>query len=148
MIAKFGLVLLAVSIALCGGCTNNNIDASGELAPQAKPPIADVPMPMGFTFEEARSRHNVSPGGIKFIDHVYTGPAEKFAVARFFRKQMPLSGWQARPEVLAQGIMTLEFEKEADTCRVVLTDAGMFKDHTEIQIQLYPHGRTDSGPRK
>lgn len=147
MNVRIGLALLSVSVALAGGCTNSNVDASGELIPQARPAIEDVPMPMGFKFDDSRSRNFVAPG-MRVIDHVYTGSGDKFAVARFYRKQMAAGGWLVRPETNAQGVVTLEFEKETDICRVILEDAGMFKNNTEIKIQVYPHGRANSGPRK
>ncbi len=138
-------VLLAVVFGLIAGCNGSKTAATEptgpveELAAQARTPIPDVPMPVKFKYRDNKSRSFTVPG-IRFVDHVYTGPSEKFAVARFFRKQMPLSGWARKSETQAQGIVTQEFDKEGETCRVILSNHGLFGG-TEVKVQLYPSGR-------
>jgi hypothetical protein len=151
--ARMGLWLAALSLAAVG-CTpsssaNNSggSNAGGSVSPDlpalASPMVPDVPVPAGFKWDQGKSQNSATPG-VRVISHIYKGSAEKFAVASFYRKQMPVSGWVLRADNFDQKIVTLEFEKEAESCRVILSDSGLFGG-TEVLVRLYPNG---GGPRK
>ncbi len=150
---RMGLLLAALACAAVG-CTpsssSNNSggssaapSASPDLPALANPTVPDVPVPAGFKWDQSKSQNSATPG-VRVISHIYKGSSEKFAVARFYRKQMPISGWALRADTFDQGIVTLGFEKEAESCRVILSDSGIFGG-TEILVRLYPNG---GGPRK
>ncbi len=157
MIARGSLfwVLLAAA-GLAVGC-NGSGGAGGpaaaapadatELAAEATPAIPDVPLPLGFKYVENRSYSSAAPG-VRMIVHVYEGPKDKFAVARFYRKQMPLSGWQIKNETDVLAVKTLEFTKESESCRITLQDGGLFTK-TEVRVHVFPGtGSRDGSYRK
>jgi hypothetical protein len=153
---KGNLSLLRLALALlaacwAGGCTKPvSTDASGapvdpkELQAKASPAFVEVPMPVGFKYDEDRSRSATWPGG-EYIDHFYTGSSDRFEVARFYRKQMPLSGWLAKPEDQSGGgIITQEYDRQGKTCRVRISNAGVFTG-TEIHVTVFPNPQA-AGP--
>jgi hypothetical protein len=151
MNGKLGWVwALAAGACLVAGCPGPNAGApngsgngalvdSTELAAQARPPIPDVPMPVDFRYVEDRSYSWAAPGA-RTIVHVYHGPKDKFAVARFFRKQMPLAGWGLVNESDGWSVKTMDFTKANEICRITLQDGGLFVK-TEVRVQVGP------GPR-
>lgn len=145
--ARLGLMLAAVVCVAVGcnsGAGSNPSPGGGphELQQQANPPVLDLPLPMGFKYDESKATARQEPG-MRIINHVYQGSDDKYSVARFYRKQMPVMGWNIRFESLDKGVLTLEFEKEAETCRIELKDSGWFGG-TEIVARVYPN----AAPRK
>ena len=63
-----------------------------ELAATSSPPVPDLPVPQGFRLDESRSRTFASAGS-RYVDHVYEGNADKYTIARFYKRQMPISRW-------------------------------------------------------
>ena len=110
-----------------------------ELVGLARPPIADLPVPLGFSLRESKSR-NFTAAGARYIDHVYNGSADKFAVARFYKRQMPISRWTMVTDMFVQGDIMLDFEKDTERCRVTITDGGLFNS-TVIKVALWTSGR-------
>jgi hypothetical protein len=146
MNGKLGLAMaLAAAACLAAGCPGPGSAGNGalvdatELAAQARPPIPDVPMPVGFRYIEDRSYSWAGPG-VRTIIHVYHGPKDKFAVARFFWKQMPLAGWQKMDESDGWSVKTMRFAKDTETCHITLQDGPMFVK-TEVRVQVVPGGR-------
>lgn len=145
--------LLCVCLAALGGCAKEQtIDASsgaprevdaagGELVGQSRPPVLDVPVPVGFTLDEGQSR-NYNLAGARLVDHVYRGGADKFAVKRFYERQMPTYRWTMVTAVFAQGDMTLDFERDCDRCRIAISTGGLFQ-RTTIRVYLQTTGRID-----
>jgi len=139
-----GLVLLA-------GCNNqpNTVDTSGgayrevstpvQLVAQARPPILDLPVPIGFRLDETRSR-NFAAAGARYVDHLYRGSGDKFAVARFYKRHMPISRWVLVTDMFVQGDIMLDFEKESERCRIIISQGGLFNNCT-IKVQLWTTGR-------
>lgn len=140
--------VLALSMAslalLAAGCpstssTSTGATASGdptELAAQARPPILDVPVPVGFRYVDKES-YNFAAPGVRMLVHTYRGSGEKYAVRRFFHKQVPLAGWAYTTEGNSQGVITMDFQKEGEICRVTISEGG-FWDKTEIKVHVYP----------
>jgi hypothetical protein len=145
-------MMLGLAAALAAGCTNQgSAGPSGaapadpsELQPKANPTIADVPIPVDFRYIGDRSLDSVAPG-IRVIYYVFRGNKDNLAVARFFRKQMPLSGWQIRGEQGALGVKTMEFGKESEICRIVIQDGPLF-DKTEVRVNIFPVGHPGEAP--
>jgi hypothetical protein len=110
-----------------------------ELVSMSRPPIADLPVPVGFDLAESRSR-NLAAAGARFVDHVYTGRADKFAVGRFYKRLMPINRWALVTDKFVQGEIQLDFEKDAERCQVTITD-GSFFGTTVVKIAVMPSGR-------
>lgn len=144
-----GLVAAALLVALvgCGG-SDTTMSSSGapagagpmpELVGLARPPIPDLPVPDDFSLDEGKSR-SFAAAGARYIDHVYKGSADKFAVARFYKRQMPISRWALVTDMFVQGNIMLDFEKATERCRVTVTEGGLFNS-TVVKIALWTSGR-------
>ncbi len=155
--------IIAVSavalLLLAAGCSQSRtVDASGgaprevqtipELVAQSRPPIPDLPVPIGFSLKESKSR-DFAAAGARYVDHVYRGGDDRFAVARFYKRQMPIARWTLVTSLFVQGEVMLDFEKETERCRVVITKGGLFH-RTDVKVQLWTSGQiqTASAQRK
>lgn len=130
----FGL-LMSVAALATAGCQS---DAGGELGAQARSPLSDVPQPDGFELVELRSRSWRS-GQNRFVDHMYEGRRDKFAVSRFYEKQMPIGGWAMESSQFLQGRGTMDFVKGEERCRITYYDEGLGK--TAILVAIWPMDR-------
>lgn len=140
-----GLVLLLTG---CGGSSEKMETTSGgyrevappiELIAQANPPIHDMPIPIGFKLDENRSR-NFSAAGARYVDHLYKGNADKWVVARFYKRQMPTNRWTFVTDIFAQGDIRLDFERETERCQIIIGKGSLFNP-TYIKVQLWTTGR-------
>ena len=150
------LVALCMVVAGCSG-SGQSVGPSGppgtvgpmpELMGQARPPIPDLPVPMDFDLDEDKSR-NFAAAGARYVDHVYKGRADKFAVARFYKRQMPISRWTLVTDMFIQGDIMLDFEKDTERCRIMVTD-GSLLHRTRIKVAMWTSGRirTPTGARR
>jgi hypothetical protein len=128
-------MFVGVAALAMAGCQG---DGGGELGAQARSPLPDVPLPDGFSLVELRSRSWRS-GESRFVDHLYEGRRDKFAVSRFYEKQMPLSGWSMESSQFLQGRGTMDFVKGAERCRITYYDSGL--GETAILIAIWPMDR-------
>jgi len=151
------ILMLLMSPALAGGCNNNQtIDRTGgaprqvepmmELVARSRPPIPDLPVPIGYKLDEGKSR-NFAAAGARYIDHLYKGKADKFAVARFYKRQMPINRWTLVTDMFVQGNVVMEFEKQIERCNVTITDGSIFHP-TYIKVQLWTSGRIETPGEK
>jgi len=120
------------------------VEASTLLIAQSRPPIPDLPIPVGFSLNEGKSR-SFAAAGARYVDHVYDGSDNKFAVARFYKRQMPINRWTLVTDMFVQGDIMLDFEKELERCRIIIADGGMFNP-TVIKVQLWTSGRIQPPP--
>ncbi len=139
-----------MALTMCVGCQNEAtaIDASTgaprqappvtELVARSRPPIADLPIPIGFKIDERNSR-DYSPGGGRFVDHKYKGSAPKLAVKRFYERQMPVSRWVRTMTKFVRGEISLDFEKETERCRITISDGSWFTK-TAIRVEIWTVG--------
>ena len=145
-----GLVLAAWLVLLSAGCGESEKleTTSGgyrevappiELIAQARPPIHDMPIPIGFKLDEGRSR-NFTAAGARYVDHLYKGSANKWVVARFYKRQMPTERWTFVTDIFAQGNISLDFERETERCQVTIGKGSLFNP-TYIKVQLWTTGR-------
>ena len=133
------------SLYVLGGCAGNGevvSDESGErrpmlkeLAARPKPPILDLPVPLGFDLDEGASR-SADSGVARFVDHVYKGRADKFAIARFYKKSLPPNEWMLIMETFSVGELKLEFERPGERLFVFITNGGWLSS-TRIKLQLW-----------
>lgn len=152
MNGKLAWTLVLGAAGLLAGCPSSSTEpgngpAPTELAPMAIPPIPEVPLPVGFRLIEDRSLSMIRPG-VQMIAHTYRGPADKYAVRRFYWKQMPLSGWVRRSENDVHSVAVMDWDKEGGDCRITIQDGGLF-DKTEIKIEVHTIEKAaPGGPRK
>jgi len=109
-----------------------------ELVAMNRPPISDLPIPIGFDLKEGKSR-NFTAAGARYVDHVYRGSPDKFAVGRFYKRQMPINRWTLVTDMFVQGDIMLDFEKDTERCRITITD-GSFGS-TVVKVALWTSGR-------
>ncbi len=148
------IILMAASLTVSAGCNNNkSVTASDDpydlgtqlILPDPNPKIPDVPLPMGFELVEKRSRH-FSAGDSRYIDHVYKGDADKFSVARFYRRYMPNTRWEIVTDRFLQGTLTLVFHKGPEECTISITgDDGLFRA-THVMVQVLWTGEHLASP--
>ena len=145
------MLLLALSAALAGcggssgpaGVATDGPSAVGpipELVAMRRPPIEDLPVPIGFYLEEGKSR-NFSAAGARYIDHAMKGRADKFAVGRFYKRQMPISRWTLVTDMFVQGDIVLDFEKDTERCRINVSEGGGLFGSTRVKIAVWTSGR-------
>ncbi|MGA2266519.1 MAG: hypothetical protein ABSH10_08850 [Phycisphaerae bacterium] len=144
-----GMMLIALAVAAAAGCnrqTENEPSSSSngppsppELAAMTRPPIPDLPVPVGFDLDQKYSR-NLAAAGIRWVDHLYKGSPDKFAVARFYRRQMPINRWTLVTEMFSTGSLKLDFEKQNERCHITVSDGSLFNP-TYIRVELWTAGR-------
>ena len=134
-------VWMLVSVAAVAGC-----QTPGELRPQAKPVIADVPWPEGFSYDDARSRSD-SAGGVRFIDHQYKGQCSKFDVQRFYDKHMVANQWAPVRNQSLQGDIWMIFRKGNELCMISITDAT-WPSKACVRVLVMNVGWADEMPRR
>jgi hypothetical protein len=155
MSTKWIVAVLSAVMWACGCTKTETIDASSgaprqmnaapDLVAQSRPPIPDVPMPVGFELDQGKSR-NFAAAGQRYVDHLYKGGSDKYAVARFYKRQMPVSRWTLVTDMFAQGNITLDFEKQTERCRITVYDGSLLHP-TKVKVQLWSFGKvtTPSG---
>lgn len=150
-------IAIALSnLCVLGGCGGNGevvSDESGEprpvlkeLAARPNPPILDLPVPLGFDLDEGASR-SADSGVARFVDHVYRGRADKFAIARFYKKSLPPNEWILIMETFTTGEYRLDFERPGERLSVFITSGGWFGS-TKIKLQLWTSELTSQPPGK
>lgn len=142
--------LLAATLSALAGCSESGSSSSAglggsttmgpvpEVVAMGRPPIADMPVPIGFSLNEGKSR-NFSAAGARYVDHVYKGSADKFAVGRFYKSQMPINRWALVTDMFVQGDIMLDFEKDTERCRVTITDGNW--GSTVVKVAMWTSGR-------
>ena len=149
---------LALQLSGCNGKTSSG-QAPGqqpsqampllELPRRANPPVADVPIPIDFEEDMARNRL-LHTGMGRFVDHLYKGRAERYAVVRFFKREMPVSRWTEVTYMQTRGEHALEFEKGTERCRIRIYKGSWFHP-TYIEVRVWTVGRIEppgAGPAK
>lgn len=154
--------LLAAGLALTGcsgfpgGSDGSSSEDSGNgkpkaieptggsgLVAQSEPPVADLPVPLGFKLDEARSR-DFEAGDVRFVDHVYRGQsAGKEAVARFYRRQMVNKGWNLRSSRMVRGVIEQKYDKGDENCDVSIRNHNptLGRSFVEVTLNLYTTGQ-------
>ena len=151
-------ICLAGILVFTAGCNNNSgtVDTSAgaprqappftQLIAQGRPPVPDLPVPLGFKLDEGRSR-DYSVAGARFVDHLYKGRADKFAIKRFYERQMPINRWVLSTAMFAGGDVMLDFEKDTERCRVTVTSGGLLR-RKRIKVRLWTSGPIQSPTQK
>jgi len=139
-------VVAAAAVAVLAGCqeqqqieTGSKTPVEGDDVPglvaQAYPPVPDLPVPIGFKLHEKRSR-NQSAAGVRFVDHLYRGRADKYDLQRFYKQQMRISRWTLTVDTFTQGQITMDFQKANERCWIVISEGDFFHP-THVKIQVF-----------
>ena len=155
-------LLAATAWLFAGGCNGSSQSTSNpparaemgsELVAQVKPPIPDLPVPVSFSLNEDESR-SIASAGMRFVEHVYVGKPDKYAVKRFYMARMPENRWVLINDVIASGEVRLEFEKDGrgERCTLIIGEnsgIGSVFSPTRIKATVQTVGRveTPAGPR-
>jgi len=80
------------------------------------------------------------------VDHSYLGASSRYAVSRFYRRQMPVNRWELVSDRFRQGTVYLDFRRDTETCRIVIGDGTWLKG-TRIQATILPSGQSPAEAR-
>jgi len=147
-LAQIAVLIIAVA-TFSAGCSNStrSVGANGtpgavpavpDLVARGRPPIPDLPVPIGFKLDENKSV-DYAVAGARFVNHKYKGNAEKLEVKRFYERQMPISRWTLTTAMFASGDVVLDFEKDVERCRVTITKGSLFHN-IYVHMRLWTSG--------
>ncbi len=127
--------------ALGPGCGPQAAEPMRLMARQ-RPPISDLPVPMGFRILEDESEDAYTGRRRLYVRHVYAGSGESFAVRNFYRDRMPQYKWQLVNSVYAAGTHTMVFQKGQESCTVAISRSkSAWKSGIRVQIIIMPEER-------
>ena len=113
------------------------------LIPQSRPPVADLPVPIGFAIVESMSR-SFESSGARYVDHTYQGRADKFDVERFARENLVHKGWRLRSSQMVRGDFELKLEKASELLDVTIRgeERPILGHSTTLRYNLQTAGRS------
>ena len=139
---RTALTTLALSLATAAlsGCGLGG-HSSGPLFADARSPITDVPVPVGFGMGD-KSRAGTE-NNQRVVDHYYTGKDQILPVVAFYKEQMPKHGWKlddGYPDQISGKEIVLRYSHEKpttkpETCTITVTSRTF---DTAIRIKLDP----------
>lgn len=134
-IATWGMVVTL------GGCAAPRaVSADGSLEVSARPYDADIPLPVGFRIVD-RSNEEWASGPIRYLRHQYLGGGDRFAVRRFYRRQMPLIRWIAVEDNQIDGRIAMRFRRGGESCRVIIESRrSWLSQRVRIEVTIGPVG--------
>jgi hypothetical protein len=144
MLLGAGVLVVALVGAACR--SPEAAEQMRRLAPASRPYEADIPVPEGFRFAEQVSEDLTAGGSRSYLRHVYEGSAAKVAVRQFYREHMPLARWVATSDGNVEGEYTMRFEKQHETCTVLIRDRRGIAPGTRVQVIVAPFERVAAPP--
>ncbi len=135
------LGILCALTMFIAGCSSGS--SMSKLIPSPNPPVADVPIPIGFHIDLSHSQSTYVPKtNLRMVNQEYKGSDPRLSVARFYEDNMPGSGWKT---ISLQGSqrLVLNFSKAGEICTVTITH-GWF--HTHIYVVIAPMGSATTQP--
>ena len=137
---------LAVSATAMPGCSifggGSSHDSGAMLITAPNPPIADVPVPAGFSLVKDKSTSKWStPSNMRIVDHDYSGNEDYLPVIRFYRDQLPPLGWQLVDQTQSGPETTLQFTKGNEVCSVTVRSRAL-THNAHIRIRIDPVNRS------
>jgi hypothetical protein len=132
------VVLSAAAMPGCSLFGGGGHDSGLPLIAAPNPPIADVPVPAGFSLVKEKSTSKVTaPANLRIVDHLYSGNEDYLPVIRFYRDQLPPLGWQLVDQTQNGPETTLHFTKGNEDCRVTVS-APTLTLNAHIRIKIDP----------
>ncbi len=136
--AAASVILLSAVV----GCAGPRLAARNDaLTPSAHPYEPDIPVPVGFRLAD-RAIEDWSSGQVRYVRHRYLGRADKYAVRKFYREQMPLVRWTVISDGNVHGLITMRFQRGAESCTVTIEDeaAGLTR-RVAVEVLIAPSAR-------
>jgi hypothetical protein len=110
-------------------------DEPNPLVARASSQVADLPVPLGFRYQEGKSRAQVS-GALRYVSVYYKGYKSKERVASFYRRQMPANHrWKLESFRTDRGTFKLDFAKGGERCNIVITED--FWGNSLVHAEIY-----------
>lgn len=131
-----------LTAAVAGGCHGTSA-AVQRVVPVAStdPYEQDIPLPVGFVLAD-HSSEDWSGGSIRYLRHRYVGVADKFAIRRFYREQMPLLRWKAVGDSHVRGRIVMRFERGRESNTVTIENDGRGRSgRLAIDVLITPLAR-------
>ena len=137
-------MLLAAVLACVTGCQADiNASARGQesageeprLLRQPRPYIPDLPVPVNFQLDQAKSG-NLDAPGVRLVDHLYKGREDKISVRLFYIREMPAHQWRLVTTMFTRGTVIMNFEKNSERCHIEILD-GSWWHSTHIRVRIY-----------
>ena len=144
-----GFILAVMAVLLIGlgaGCTatasTDPLDSQVAGAPADQAPlaghkirtIADLPVPAKMKIRKSVS-DSYEGAGTRYVDYTYEGWVDIRRVHRFYRDQMPLNRWQMLSDEYHRGVYWLTFQKNRETCTVIIRKTLIFWTAVRLLIQ-------------
>lgn len=136
------LVGVVSVMAGCSGRTSQPI----RLAPNDRPFVGDIPVPVGFRFAEKASEDLNTGNRRMYLRHVYVGPAASYDVRNFYNEHMPRNRWRKITDGHVKGEYGMRFEKGHEDCVVSIRDRGLLRSECEIQVIITQKQRDAEPP--
>jgi hypothetical protein len=134
-------VLFAVTaISALTGCGTH--DSTAPLMPMATPPIADVPVPIGFDMVTDQSVSRVLPNGLRFVDHQYKGGDSQMQVVDFYKTNLPQQGWSMVTQDQVHDEITLKYAKNDEDLLITIKSGNL---DTHVRVKIDPSARNTTG---
>ena len=105
------------------------------LKPAVAPYEPDIPLPGGFRLVD-ESSEDWSSGSTRYVRHRYLGRADKYAVRRFYREQMPLVRWTPISDGNVGGHMNMRFRRGTESCTVRVDDADGARSTGGVVVEV------------
>lgn len=117
-------LLGSLTVMVSGGCHGPSATVERGVPVASREPYEqDIPLPVGFVLAD-HSSEDWSGGSIRYLRHRYLGVADKFAVRRFYREQMPLVRWKGVGDSHVRGRIVMRFERGRESGTVTIEDDG------------------------
>ena len=137
-LALLTILFSLIFVAVIPACSNTSKDA--PLLAATNFPIADIPIPVGFTMTKKSTSKIIPVSSTRFVDHQYTGPNDFLAVVKFYRNQMPTQSWTLIEQTQGNASIVLHFTKGSEDCIICVTDGDLLTP-TRIRVRIDPMAR-------
>lgn len=129
----------AVILSVVGGCVGKTPPTrNASLVSSAHPYEPGIPLPAGFRLADQGSE-DWSSGPVRYVRHRYIGRADKYAVRKFYREQMPLVRWTATSDNNVNGRIMMRFRRQNESCTVTIEDdTSGFARRVAVQVMIAP----------
>ena len=141
--------VLVVSAVLAGGCESppRGKDQAVRLIASSRAYERDIPLPTGFKIVEPLMEDYSTGQGRTYLRHTYAGSADKFAVRRFYREQMPLLRWVKMSDGAIKGDFSMRFAKGNEVCMIDVRDeVTILGKKTLVQVKVAQEQRGATPP--
>jgi hypothetical protein len=155
---RHGWIAAVVLVIVAAGCdSNGRMIGTGNSGPdtvpepdqslvaQARPPLPDVPLPVGYTLTEGKSRSMAVPG-VRMVDHWYSGREDKWATGRFYKRQMVANQWTQDSDRMVRGDIELDFVKGRERAKITISDGSWWTTDIHLEVYLSATGGSAAAP--